>query len=300
MYSRILVPLDGSALSEQVLPYAQSVAQGLNAPITLLAIVDPRGYDAPGRLAGPGDQSPGADARPWAEDYLEKTASSLRDAGVSVRTQVRQGEPASEILAEASQEASTLLAMSAHGRSGIGRWMLGGVTRKVVDVAQCPVLVVRSHADGAASPELPLSSIIVPQDGSPTAEQVLPHVVSLAKGLRVELTLLRVVAPDIEYYAGHLGGLAGRASGRSSVDALAGLRETAARLRAEGVERVGCVVLQGDPAGIIIDMARATKHNLVAITTHGRSGLQRWFMGSVADRVVHYSGDPVLLVRTRA
>jgi nucleotide-binding universal stress UspA family protein len=75
------------------------------------------------------------------------------------------------------------------------------------------------------------------------------------------------------------------------------LEKKAEQLQAAGVEKVSYVPLNGDAAAEIIDMARTTPDTLVAMSTHGNSGVGRWLLGSVTDRVVRYSGDPVLVIR---
>ncbi|MDA1128067.1 MAG: universal stress protein [Chloroflexi bacterium] len=171
------------------------------------------------------------------------------------------------------------------------------------------MLIVRGNHEGDPEPDADLKTIVVPVDGSPLAESVIPHVTALAKALDLKVTLLRVV-PTVEEFSSHtdyqrLDGVVGlhfktsEDMAKEAADkALVYLKELENTLRKEGVALVDHRLVRGGAANIIIDIAQETPDNLVAMTTHGRSGPARWTLGSVADRVVRHSGDPVLVVRT--
>ena len=170
------------------------------------------------------------------------------------------------------------------------------------------MLIVRGHQEGDPEPDTNLEPIIVPVDGSSLAEQVIPHVAALAKGLGLKVTLLSAVATAEEFSGAttyqRLEGVVGlhfpsyeemaTEAGNQALAYLQGLEKT---LNEQGVTSVDHRIVRGGAAHVIVDLAQETPDNLVAMTTHGRSGPARWAMGSVADRVVRYSGDPVLVVR---
>ena len=308
MYIRILLPLDGSRLSEQVIPYVLPMAEKLKAHVLLLRViesVDPALADpAHGRFL---DQI-STSMRNQAEDSLGTIRSAFASAGVEVSSEACEGSPASAIMAEANKDPAALIAMSTHGRSGVARWVMGSVTDKVLHSVQNPLLIVRPE-DGDPTTEANIRTIIVPLDGSAMAEQVLPHVMIVAKALDCKISLIRVTPSRAEYMS-YMTSLPVDAdfsrynqsyeefSQMANAEATEYLHSVKAMLEKPGAPSVEERLLHGHPATAIIDIARDTSDNLVAMTTHGRSGIGRWALGSVADRVIRGSGDPVLLVRT--
>ena len=305
MYTRILVPLDGSPLAEQVLSYVRILAGSLQTPVELLRMFqlsDP----TPGELAdlarirgSPEEaivrrylEQVIANSREEAQNYLDRVRSSLEDLGVPVSSAVHEGEPASYIVNEAETEQGTLIAMSTHGRSGVTRWVLGSVTDKVLHATTNPLLIIRARPQESFSADslstrferwastFAISNVMVPLDGSALAEQVLPHVVALAKGMASTIRLVRATPSE-----------------ETDRDATEYLQQVGDKLRREGVPAVEEQLLHGDAANAILDKVQQSPDALVAVTTHGRSGLGRWIMGSVTDRIVRYSGTPVLVIR---
>ena len=308
MYDKILVPLDGSALAEQVLPYVRPLAKALVASIELLRTIPPVGLELAGPPPGPYPHRSGANLQDQALDYLRSISGSLNDLGVSISYIVRQGDPASWIIGEAEKEPGTLIAMSTHGRSGVARWLLGSVTDKVLHATTTPLLIVRSSEPPNPVSEVQLKTMIVPLDGSVLAEQVLLHVAILAKVLDLEVKLVRV-HPSVEEYSRYferqqIGSAATVYSGpyevfsrEADARAMEYLHEVKVHLHRQGVWLVEERLLRGHPAATIADLAREIPGSLVAMTTHGRSGMGRWILGSVADRVIRHSGVLVLVVR---
>ncbi len=298
MYTRILVPLDGSELAEEVLPYVRILARAFQASIELLRVFEPVSPSVADPDHGLYLDRIVESIRIQTQDYLEAVASSLREEGLTVASTVHEGSPATHIVHEAEKKSVSLIAMSTHGRSGMSRWVLGSITDKVLHATTKPLLVVRSQEPQVLSGKVRLNTVIVPLDGSELAEQVLPHVVGLARALDAKVMLLRVTASPADYHP--LGYAVGPYTDLSiEVDAEAAdyLDQVGQKLRGEGISSVEQGLLHGDPAGAIVDTARRTPDSMVAMTTHGRSGVGRWLMGSIADRVVRYCGDPVLVVR---
>lgn len=292
MYERILVPLDGSPLAEQVLPYVYILGKALHSQIDFLRVFDP----VPEEWADPAHglyvDHIATTFRTQAQEYLNSVKSSLQDLGDTISVTAREGDPASHIVNQAAREPATLITMSTHGRSGITRWVLGSVADKVLRATANPLLIVRARPVEGFTPGVlstrserwativGINNIIVPLDGSPLAEQVLPHVETLAKALESKVSLVRVTSSD-----------------GSDPEATEYLHQVGERLSQEGVSVVEEQLLHGEVASAIVDMTERVPDDLVAMTTHGRSGLERWVMGSVADRVVRYCGAPVLIIR---
>ena len=307
MYTRILTPLDGSDVSEQVLPYARAFASRLSLPLTLMMAIEPE-HPSIGQSLNPELHSHETEAyrAGHAESYLSSLATRTQGAGIGTQITVPRGEPASAIVEEAARDPRTLIAMSSHGRSGFARWWMGSVADKVLHMSENPLLMVRSQSHHTPEPEAAPERLIVSLDGSEVAEEVLPHVAFIAFGMNIPVELLHVTLSESEYYQTMSMGLRVLPPRLPSYQSFSEGVEAAAwdyvghirqRLQLQGVTTVEERVLRGSPADRIVDQATEHPHSLVAMTTHGRSGMGRMMLGSVAERVVRHSGCPVLLVR---
>ncbi|MGZ9271631.1 MAG: universal stress protein [Candidatus Binatia bacterium] len=300
MYSKILVPLDGSTAAESALPLVRSLARRLALPVELLGAIDLREISRSASAADGLflDRLLEDEARRGAE-YLAKIAKTLR--GVQVTTRSEKGDAADVIIETAAVDKNSLIVMATHGRSGLNRFLLGSIAEKVLRATANPLLLVKALEPIASQGEAALTSIVVPLDGSDLAEGVLPTVEELAKKLDLEVVLIRAFA--IPYGAYSTGD--GFYDPVNLEAFLARLREEAsdylerkaAHLKRNGVANVSFVAKEGLSADEIIKFARETPANLIAMSTHGRSGVKRWVLGSVTETVVRHSGDPVLVLR---
>jgi nucleotide-binding universal stress UspA family protein len=311
----IVVPLDGSELAAQVMPHVRTLAPLLDAHVHLLRVVPatPPGdseswaqvlisvYGAPESEAARRDHHNDVmeELHQQAQAYLDAQAQTLRSAGIEVTSEVRTGSPA-EIIVEvaAAHMPGALIAMATHGYSGLRRWALGSVADKVIHATDAPVLLVRGQAQPVVQPP---HRILTPLDGSGLSRQALPLASEIARAARAELILLRAVVPMIEAYIG--APVLGRPLVENSETlnalyeyALDELKAEAASLRAEA-PRVLTRAIIGYPAEVIIDEAREMDVDLIVMATHGYSGLRRWALGSVADKVLHATTTPLILVR---
>ena len=303
MNKRIIVPLDGSQLAEQVVPYVKLLARGLGAEVRLLRAFDSVPADMSDPEHGLYLDRLTANFHNTALDYLEGVAAGLRSAGVTTTCEAHEGSPAELIISDAEGDPEALVAMSTHGRSGVGRWFLGSVADKVLHATGNPLLIIRPkenvELDGA------IAQAIVPLDESPMAEQALSYVVPIARALGLRVTLVRLTPTVADYY--RFGGYpydysAPQGTDTSEiVDAAAAeyLKGVAERLRAEAVPSVEERIVHGSAAAGILDLAQEAPDSMVIMTTHGRSGIGRWVLGSVADRVVRKAGVPVLMIRSK-
>jgi len=284
MYSRVLVPLDGSNLSEQVLPQAQHLAQSLKAQIDLVYAVSSSADDLPENMT--------SEVRREGESYLQKIADSL-PTELRPRCIVESGRPAEVILKQAEAQEGTIITMGTHGFSGVQRVLLGSVAHKVVQAAETPVLLIPAGAKGPDGGPVKFQKVVVPLDGSSLAEHILPTVVSLCKALSMELILLRAYHP-------HFPGSTIRMREVSKIvreSAENYIKAKAEELEREGLERVSYAALRGIPAQQITDFALEAPNSLTAMCTHGRHGVGRWLLGSVTEAVIHCSEEPVLVIR---
>lgn len=281
------------------------MATPLKIPVDLLNVFD----SVPPQFADPEhglfETQLTSNYRDNAVDYLEKTASSLKSSGVTISCEAHESNPADQIINQAETDSDTLIAMVTHGRSGLGRWVLGSVTDKVLHGASNPLLITHAQEEGQAPTEATLENLVVPLDGSALADKVLPHVTALSSAMGLNVILVRVTASADEYYFYvDISSAAGINTDRfyayaqeSEVPAARYLSQVKENLLKNGVKSVKERVVSGNSAISILDLVQETPNCLVALTTHGRSGVERWILGSVTDRLVRHSGQPVLVIR---
>ena len=296
MYTRIVIPLDGSPVAEQVLPYARFLAKNLALPVSLLQVIDP---DALALLANPAQgryvDTVLDDLARDGRAYLETIAQSI--AGTSVQCQIGKGKAEEVLIDHAAADKDSLMIMATHGRSGIQRWLLGSVADKVLHGTTNHVLLVRATEQGKSSGEAVLKTVIVPLDGSPLAEQVLPHVADLVKRLGLQIILTRAYALPSAVAPDAYGTYTEELINQLETDTRAYLTAKVEGLKQAGIKGITTVPDFGYGAEEIIKIARQTPDNFIAMCSHGRSGIRRWVLGSVTERVVQHSGDPVLIIR---
>jgi nucleotide-binding universal stress UspA family protein len=301
MYTRMLIALDGSKLAENVLPYARALARALDLRVDLLSVVDLMDFARTTHAGHVRDFDPIIEATVrQGGQYLENVAGSF--TGITVdNCFVEQGQADQIIIEKAAEDKETLIGMATRGRSGIHRWLMGSVAEKVLRGATNPLLLVRGNEEGRSDGAATLKSIIVPLDGSKRAETVLPPAMELAKKLSLAIVLTR--AYQIPLSAAYAGADTPYIPNSDALlnlvreEANAYLETKVNELRGNGIEKVSSILLLGSGADEIIDLARNTPDNLIAMCTRGRSGVERWVLGSVTEKVVRHSGDPVLVVR---
>jgi nucleotide-binding universal stress UspA family protein len=299
MYTRMLIPLDGSKLAENVLPYARTLARALDLRIELVSVVDLMDFARTTHAGHVRDFDPIIEAAVReGEQYLDNVARSF--TGSTVTCVVEQGQADQIIIERAAGDKETLIGMATRGRSGIHRWLMGSVAEKVLRGATNPLLLVRGNEEGKSDGTATLKSIVVPLDGSKLAETALPRAVELAKKLSLAIVLTRAYQIPLSTYGGAEAAYIPNQNALMNVvkeEAGAYLEAKVNELRQNGIEKVSSILLVGSGADEIIDLARTTPDNLIAMCTHGRSGVKRWALGSVTEKVVRHSGDPVLVVR---
>ena len=297
MYTRLLIPLDGSKTAEAALPYGRTLARTLKIPVELLSIVD-IAVLASQVFRGSGYFEPiVAESARSTEEYLKRIAKTFPDH--EVKCTVEKGKAEDVIIEEAGSDA-TLTAMATHGRSGFNRLLLGSVAEKVLRSSINPLLLIRASEEAKSEGYAALRSVIVPLDGSELAEIVLPTVVWLANALKLETLLLRAYHIPINTYAGmedYYPVDHERISFALRSEAQSYLESKVGELKRNGIERVSFAIAEGSGAGEIVRLGQRTPDNLIAMCTHGRSGVKRWVLGSVTEKVVRLSGDPVLIIR---
>ena len=302
MFNRILVPLDGSPLAESAFPYAVALAAASDASVTLLTVVQPMQLISDYYI--PYDASLEAAQLASAGESLDIVAQTLRRAGVRVTTDVTVGSAADQILRYTEEYGIDCIVMATHGRGGAFHWAFGSVARKVLTAATVPTLVVRAkeaptHPDLAAK----IESILVPLDGSERAEAVLPLVKELARSFGATVTIAEIIPfPGGIYFASPYAPLVAAETFDQSMEesreaAKVYLQMVAERFRAAGIT-AETVTQDGDATSRLLGLLDAREFDLVVMATHGRTGIARFVMGSVAERMIEASGTPVLLFRS--
>lgn len=285
MFRKVLVPLDGSELSESALvPLHRLLAQAEGARATLLHVL-PEGLEGEERRR----------AREAASAALAEVRERVAGWPLQCDTTTVEGDPAGAILDAVEQLHPDLVAMATHGRSGLQRLVRGSVAERVLRHATVPLLLVNPH--DLEDEQAGFDKILVPLDGSALADQVLPFAIALAQAFGAAVTLARVEA--IEPYVSDP--LAGVPLVKPRVWDAAAVSETLApqlsRLRAAGIEaKIEARI--GEAAHEIVSLAE--EHDLVALSSHGRTGASRWWFGSVAEQVVRTCRRPLLLLRGKS
>jgi nucleotide-binding universal stress UspA family protein len=263
---RLLLPLDGSADAESI-----------------LAAVLPLGERRPLRVTLLGAVAEGGSAFAT-ERYLERARQALERPGVEVRVETCLDDPASAIVSHSISDRSDLIAMATHGRSGVRRLLMGSVTESVLRRATVPLLACRPgcRMEGWAH--------VVALDGSPRAESILDDVLPLTRLVGATLHLLHVRAAPSPL------GFRSRADLSRESNLRAYLKQLARQISALGVT-VSTAVRSGSAPAELLRYAAEVQAGVVAMATHGRSGLDRVLMGSVAEEVLRKVSCPVLLRR---
>lgn len=296
MYDTILVPLDGSELAEVALPYAEELAGKSGSAITLVYVVEPSPC-SPDRMYRTYIGQMAQLTRQLAERYVEGPEKKT----IKVDSKILNGDAAEEILKYADRTSTSLIVMATHGRSGLKHWSMGSVADKVIRASKHPVWLIRAKG---ARPDVRekdvLDRALVPLDGSKESEVVIPYIEELASALKAEVTLLQVLPLGYQGIGGEgYEYIYYRASQMESDKAYVQgyLDKIAAQLKEKGVE-VKSQVRFGNAAEEIIKLAADIRADVVVMATHGRSGIGRWVLGSVAERILHEGYSPLLLVRS--
>ncbi|NQT74372.1 MAG: universal stress protein [Chloroflexi bacterium] len=289
MFEKILVPLDGSELAEVALPYAEELRRRLNSDLVLICISD--SADKPERREYLDSIEEMIKQR--AQKYQEKCPEKII-AEPQPETVVIGGHPSDEIVDYAEENQIDLTIMATHGRSGFSRWAMGSVADKVARGLSKPVCLIRAKGcQTEVRPDCLVSRIFTPLDGSKTGEAALPYVEVLAKEMGTEVLLFQTVPKDDSHEDVNWGELRHQADR----DAKIYLRKVEANLIYKGVVAKTEVVFGDKPAQQIIELAERSQSAVVAMSTHGRSGVDRLVFGSVAEKVLRAGTVPLLLVR---
>lgn len=300
MLSQILVPLDGSPLSEQSLTTAIEIAHLAGAKLRLARV-----HSAlPATVDGTDLHWLDEQIRSDASHYLVSVATRLRtESSIEVVTEMLEGPTARSICDAAARSGADLIVMSTHGRGGLSRLWLGSVAEGVARHATIPVLLLKPQSTSGPPQVQPLTRILIPLDGSDAGESVIPPAMSLGRLFGAQFVLIRVLFPMmIASSVSPFGEVTYQEDSEqmqlrvTSVEHY--LRTVAARMREADknirVDTFACV--DRSAGGAILREAASVGANLIALTTH-TGGMARSLFGSVADKVLRGSDAPVLIYR---
>lgn len=296
MYDKILVPLDCSDLAEIALPYAEELAGSMGSKITLIHISEET------------DDEHDHMHRAYIEKMVEITKQSIKKyfvklsvKSIKVDSVFFAGHIAEQIVDYAEEQKIGLIVMATHGRSGIRRWVLGSVAAKVVSATEQPMLLIRANDTSPKRRKKQLfKKALVPLDGSKESEAIIPYIGELASKLKTEVVLFHVVAP-VQFFYGIPGEASNPPYGPDDIDKLVAKKKgyldtLGAGLKEKGIKTSSSVVV-GEPAKDIVSKANEIHANVVAMSTRGHSGFDRWTLGSTADKVLHGGNTPIMIVR---
>ena len=297
MYRVIMAPTDGSEGERPAVDLAASLARQFDAELRLVRVetppvaVDP--HTGPGVLEQTEELL--IEERRKREKRLEALGEELRSGDVKhVTTSLASGVVTATLRDYVREFKIDLIVMMSHSRGGLTRIALGSVTDYLIRYADVPVVVVKPSLAAGGHGDGTLSRILVPLDGSPNAEQILPHVAALAKRMGTSVEVLRVLTPSTYSQEQIMDAAlpwweADMAAARAYVERVVG------RLVADGVRAESEVILGEDVAASILTQSTRIDADLIAIATHGVGGLRRLVFGSVADRVTRQSTTSLLV-----
>lgn len=293
MIRRVLIPLDGSELAEQVICHLLRFAAPEQSELILMSALSSSILP----LSEHFEQNPIPGSHEVCEQ-VNAVAKQLSQRGFKVASQFLTGRPVESILHLAEEEHVDFIAMSTHGRTGLGLMLLGSVAEGVVRNARPPVFLAPPGA--LVKPDPLPRTVLLPLDGTPLAETAIPVACQLAQKTGAIVHLVRVV----ESHATHKK----QSNEQKNIDsdsveeqpltrqAVSYLERMKLRLQLTGVESRSQVVI-GNPADAIVQIIRAESADVVVMSTHGRSGVERMVHGSVVSKVISNAICPLILMR---
>ena len=304
MYHSVLVPLDGSSFGEQALPVALRIADQAEIPLQVVHVHVPLAPVYADTMVGV-ESTLDPNRREREEAYLSGVKQRLAARSpVQVHSALIEG-PAPEALREYAQSKGVdLVVMTTHGRGPLSRFWLGSIADQFVRATPIPTLLVRPQVEPPdfAKGQIPRHFLIA-LDGTPLAEEILVPVVALGRLMKADYTLIRVVEPLLFIGQGPID-YGPRLPDEQCLkeqrdEAQIYLDRIAGPMRGQGLQVRTRVAAANHVAAAILDEAYNQAMDLIALQTHGRRGLARLLLGSVADKVVRGSSLPVFLCRTR-
>lgn len=296
MFRHILVPLDGSRMAEAALSAASFLAEKFKAAVTLLHIIE---KNAPREVHGQRHLTDAGEATAYLESVARQAFREAADVNIHVHAAEDQNVAAG-IVGHAGELQYDLIVMCSHGRGRALHLFLGSIAEKIISMGTLPVLLIRLYGDENIRP-FSCNSLLLPLDGDPEHELALPAAKLLARACRAFIHLALVI-PGMGTLSGQeaatsrfLPGTMSRILEMSVEKADEYLQVLLKALRSENME-ADSRVLRGDPAAAIDSAALLLGVDLIVMATHGKSGMDAFWAGSVGHKVSSRSRVPILLI----
>ncbi len=296
MFSRVIVPIDHSDVSEAAVPLAAHLAERRGIPLVLVHVIE-MSPEFTAYVRGESEVDALLEIEQTSQSHLRRIAETVE--GVDVSTIVLRGSPAAALVGYVDELPDSVIVMSSHGHSGFRRMVVGSTTARLVQASAVPVIVVRA-TDEDHDIEVPdsIQKVLVPLDGSDFAEHALHAAYDLIQRDDAQVRLVRV--PEIAAYPSSMYG----AASYEAIDAYMGAMQSGAQdylknMAAELEERPGSVsweVRDGQTSVAILEAAKDFDADMIVMSTHGRTGFRRFLLGSVAESVLKEAHMPVMMV----
>lgn len=302
MYQSILVALDGSDFSARSLPTAAALARRTGAKLNLVVVFDPSTllHFMPGDASMPAFDASLADERcNTLRQWVEEQAAAITNTGVPAVGVLVEGTVVEALAEHVITTNAELVIMTTHGRSGIDRFKLGSVASSFLNRSSVPVFLVRPTGEEAPTPghELPTAQMLIALDGSAFAESMLPHAAKFATALGVTTELLTVAEPvanPMSLFGADALIIEDFVSTDEESESLQYLARQAQKLEQTTPPKL-TVEIDSSAARAIVRYVQESNPGIIALATHGRSGLVRMILGSVAEKVLREVGQPMLV-----
>jgi nucleotide-binding universal stress UspA family protein len=302
MFDEIVVPVDGSTFGELALPLALGIACKSGGEVRMVTVVTPLTGPRPGEEEDVAEEERlrlAVDAAAGYQAELQKRVI-LSGCDVPISGHVEVGTVVEALDQHVRDAGGDLLVMTTHGSGPLRRSWLGSVADGLLRRTPCPILAIRPReGEEVRLEEAEFRHIVCTLDGSPKSREILPFAQSLALLLGARVTLLRVIPlqfPLTSTFTSH-GTRESLGQEDQTVAARESLEAEAASLRDSGLEVATEVLGGAHPPDGILDFAERSSADLIAMATHGRGGVARFILGSVADKVIRGGSIPVLLHR---
>jgi len=292
----ILVPLDGSELSECVLPHVMAIAPVTHARVTFIHVLERPQYR---NGSAPIDPLGWHMQKQEAQAFLDRNVERLQKLDLQVEQVIVEGNPADAIIDFAWHNGVDLIILSTHGRTGLSGWNVSSVVQKILLRAYKSILLVRAYA--AAWDAIQYQRLLIAMDGSSRSEYVLPFAISLAQFHHANLILGTVIQkpqtmqrfPQSEEDAELINQL----TEKNHREAANYLNQLSTQLSLKDLSAEVNIIAADSTIGAVYDMVEETHADLVMIAAHGQSGDRRWPYGSIASSLIAYGSTPIMIMQ---
>jgi len=296
MIKHLLVPLDGSQMGEAALPAAVHIAGIMHCKVSLIHVVE---KDAPEKIHGENHINGSEQAKQYLQRMKKIFFNDYPDVAIHVHEELVK-DVAASIVSHADELASDMIVMCTHGEGGVTGYLFGSIAQQIIGYKKVPVMLIPPGEDNVTHP-FNCRNILIPLDGEPEHEQGLQYVEAISQHCPINVHLILAV-PELEQIHGEKAA-AGKMLRATMSEYLDMIEENAVdyisplvkRFEEQKIPVIG-EICRGDPAEIIIEIAEEKPYDLIVLGTHGKSGLEAFFSGSVAQKISNQAKIPLLLV----